>query len=105
MMDTTPLHGVLTVVVGAVTGRPVLVPVPVVPGEEAVEGRLQVGLRARARLHQGQAGGGVGGENVDQTVPLALAELGDPVGEIGDSLALRVQLHDSRLHPSNPTPP
>ena len=65
-------------VVGAVAGGAVAVAVAVVAGQQAVERRHQVGLRPRAQLHQGHAGGGVGDEDVDQPVAQGPAELGHP---------------------------
>lgn len=55
-------------VVAAVAGAAVAVLPAVVGGEQVVEGGQQVVVAARAGLQHGDAGGGVGDENVEQAV-------------------------------------
>ena len=71
-------------VVGAVTLGAVPVAVPIIPGQESVQGLLEVTLGTRAHLHQGQPGGGMGGEDVDQAVAAAGAEPLDLAGHVDD---------------------
>ena len=61
-------------VVGPVSRRAVRVPVAVVAGQEALQRVEQVALGAGAGLHEGDAGGGVGHEDVDQPVAQPGAE-------------------------------
>ena len=71
--------------IGSVPWRPMTVPVPVVPREDAIEQVAEVRLGPRSQFHQGQAGCGVGGEDVDQPVATALAELRNLGCQIGDA--------------------
>jgi hypothetical protein len=55
---------------------------PVVAGQDPTEQLLQVGLRAGAKLHQRQPGGGVGDEHVTQTIAQRATKGGDLVSEV-----------------------
>ena len=63
---------------------------------------LNVGLGAGASLHQRDAGGGVGCEDVHQTVAAVATEARNVLGDVGDVVA-RLQGEFGRLH--EPTVP
>ena len=75
--------------------------VTVVTREQPVEQLVEVGLGARARLHQRHTGGRVGCEDVHQSVAAFTAEAGDPLGDVGDVVGARLQREFGRLHERN----
>jgi len=72
------------------TGTAVLVEVAVVPGEQPLQRRHQVALRAAPRLHQGEAGRGMQGEQADKAIAAVLDECADVVGDVDDLRAAGV---------------
>lgn len=64
----------------------VAVTVAIVPRKQPFEQLHEVGLGSGAGLHDGEAGGGVGREDVEQPVTTTLTEPGDLVGQV-DHLA------------------
>jgi len=71
--------------VSAVAGRAVPVPPAVVARQNRVEGIEEVAVRARAQLHDHEAGRGMGDENVQQPVALALHEPSTVPGQVGEA--------------------
>ena len=80
--------------------------VAIVTGQQPVQHVLQIRLRPAASLHQGEAGGGVGQEHVEQAVASHLCGgRPDVIGHIHDPSSRRVDIELPRLHPRNRTEP
>ena len=85
-------------VIRTVAGRPVGVPVPVVAGQETFQRFEQIPLGAGACLHQGDTGGGVRYEDVDQPVTQLGAETLELGREVDDLFPRGIDIQHDRLH-------
>ncbi len=85
-------------VVAAVPAAAVPVPVDVVGGQQPVDRVGEVGLAARARLDQRDAGGRVRHEHVQQPVAAAGAEAGRVGGQVGDEGGAAADLQLLAVH-------
>ena len=74
------------------------VPVAVVAGEKALQRGQQVAVGPGAGLHQCDAGGGMGHEDVDQPVTQPGAEAVELGREVDDALPGGVDAELERLH-------
>ena len=86
-------------VVGPMAERAVAVAVAVVAGQERAQGFEQVLVRARARLHEGQAGRGVGGEHRAQPVAPAGTEPLHIGGDVERRTPRGLQAQLQSVHP------
>src|SRR5581483_4832843 len=86
-------------VVSAVTPRAVSMGVPVVSRKQALEQVLEIGLGAGPRLHQPEAGRGVGEEQVDDAALGTLAhEPSNLAGHVDDTPTRRIDRELGRSH-------
>lgn len=84
--------------VTTVTAATVPVSVNVLPGEQPVNGVLEIGLGAASGLNQCDASGCMWNKDMTQAVAAAAAELKDHFSDIGDKTSSGTYLHDIGMH-------
>ena len=85
-------------VVGAMAGGPVAMPVPLVAWQEPGKQLGRVGLTAGPRFHQGESGGGMRGEHVEEPVAPARAVALGRLGQVRDRLVAGVESDLDGVH-------
>src|SRR5919108_605313 len=90
-------------VIAAVSDRAVTVRVSVVARQQPLEEPLEVFLRSRSRLHERETRRRVRREHVEQSVATrARRERRDPIGDVHDSTAVRVETELLDVHTVGP---
>jgi len=84
--------------VGTVPRRSVGMPVSVVTGQHPVERILQISFGSRARFHDGQTRGGVGHEDIHQSVGLTTAKSPQCIGDVNHLVLRGVDVNLNGLH-------
>lgn len=85
-------------VVGAVARGPMGMAIPVIAGEQALQGGDQVLVGAGSRLDHGQSRGGMGNEDIDEAVIPSRAERADVGRDIRDPTASSVDVQHQGVH-------